>query len=107
MARSPSHFDDAVRILRRLDRGALNRTVHAEIVRRLRELLASDLPRDRDLAVRIAGALEILIEDLVEFLDVPDLGARVLEFLKRRTGQDFGKNKDAWRGWFAKRSKGA
>jgi len=104
MARSQSLFDDAVRILRRLDRGTLNRTAHSEIVRRLRGFLASDLPRDRELAVRLAGELEILIEDVVEFLDVPDLGARVLEFLKRRTGKDFGADKNAWRAHFARRS---
>lgn len=104
MARSQSLFDDAVRILRRLDRGTLNRTAHSEIVRRLRGFLASDLPRDRELAVRLAGELEILIEDVVEFLDVPDLGARVLEFLKRRTGKDFGADKNAWRAYFARRS---
>ena len=104
MARSQAHFADAVRILRRLDRGTLNRTAHSEIVRRLRGFLASDLPRERELAVRLAGALEILIEDVVEFLDVPDLGARVLEFLKRRTGKDFGADKKAWRAFFARRS---
>ncbi|HEU4338628.1 MAG TPA: zf-HC2 domain-containing protein [Planctomycetota bacterium] len=104
MARSQAHFADAVRILRRLDRGTFNRTAHSVIVRRLRELLSSDLPRDRELAVRLAGALEILIEDVVEFLDVPDLGARVLEFLKRRTGKDFGADKNAWRAYFARRS---
>jgi len=106
MARSPANFEDAVRILRRLDRGTLNRTAHSEIVRRLRELLASDLPRDRELAVRLAGELEILIEDVVEFLDVPELGARVLEFLRRRSGKDFGTDKSAWRAWFARRSGG-
>ena len=106
MARSPANFDDAVRILRRLDRGTLNRTAHSEIVRRLRELLASDLPRDRELAVRLAGELEILIEDVVEFLDVPELGARVLEFLRRRSGKDFGQDKGAWRAWFSRRSGG-
>jgi hypothetical protein len=104
MARRPENFDDAVRILRRLDRGTLNRSGHSKIVERLRELLNSDLPKDRDLAIRIAGELEILAEDLVEFLDVPGLGDRVLEFLKRRTGQDFGKDKTAWRGWFGRQS---
>ncbi|HZN61266.1 MAG TPA: zf-HC2 domain-containing protein [Planctomycetota bacterium] len=102
MARSPANFADAVRILRRLDRGTLNRKAHGEIVRRLRELLASDLPRERELAVRLAGELEILLGDVVEFLDVPELGGRVLEFLRRRTGKDFGTDKDAWRAWFAK-----
>ncbi|HKS15917.1 MAG TPA: zf-HC2 domain-containing protein [Planctomycetota bacterium] len=102
MARSPANFDDAVRILRRLDKGTLNRKAHAEIVRRLRELLGSDMPRERELAVRLAGDLEILLADVVEFLDVPDLGARVLEFLKRRTGKDVGTDKKAWRDWFAK-----
>ncbi len=106
MARSEAHFADATRILRRLDRGTLNRTAHAEIVKRLRELLASDLPRERDLAVRIAGELEILLEDVVEFLDVPGLGERVLEFLRRRTGKDFGTDKAAWRAYFARRSEG-
>jgi len=104
MAKSQAHFADAIRILRRLDRGTLNRTAHSEIVRRLRGFLSSDLPRDRELAVRLAGALEILIEDVVEFLDVPDLGARVLEFLKRRTGKDFGADKNAWRAFLARRS---
>jgi hypothetical protein len=104
MARSSANYPDAIRILRRLDRGALNRKGHAEIVRRLRELLSSGLPRDRELAVRVAGELEILLEDVVEFLDVPDLGGRVLDFLRRRTGQDFGTDKNAWRDWFARQT---
>lgn len=104
MARSPSVFADAIRILRRLDRGTLNRKAHSEIVGRLRQLLASDLPRERELAVRIAGELEILMEDLVEFLDVPELGARVLEFLRRHTNRDFGTDKARWRAWFAQQS---
>jgi hypothetical protein len=104
MARSTANYPDAIRILRRLDRGALNRKAHSEIVRRLRELLSSGLPRDRELAVRVAGELEILLEDVVEFLDVPDLGGRVLEFLRRRTGQDFGTDKNAWRDWFARQT---
>lgn len=104
MARSPANFGDAIRILRRLDRGTLNRKAHAEIVRRLRELLGSDLPRERELAVRVAGELEILTEDVVEFLDVPELGARVIEFLRRRTGKDFGMDKGAWRAWFARQT---
>jgi hypothetical protein len=104
MARSPANFGDAIRILRRLDRGTLNRKAHAEIVRRLRELLGSDLPRERELAVRVAGELEILTEDVVEFLDVPELGARVIEFLRRRTGKDFGMDKSAWRAWFARQT---
>ena len=103
MARSSTHEADAIRILRRIDRGTLNRKGHSEIVRRLRELLASDSARDRQLAVRLAGELEILIEDVVEFLDVPGLDQQVLEFLKRRTGKDFGRDKDAWRAWFARR----
>jgi hypothetical protein len=102
MARSEALFPDAARILRRLDRGTLNRKAHSAIVRRLRELLASDMPRDRGLAVRLAGELEILLEDVVEFIDVPDLGARVLEFLRRRTGKDFGTDKAAWRAWLAR-----
>jgi len=106
MARSEALFADAARILRRLDRGTLNRTAHSVIVRRLRELLASDMPRNRELAVRLAGELEILLEDVVEFIDVPDLGARVLEFLRRRTGKDFGTDKKAWREWLARRSGG-
>jgi hypothetical protein len=104
MARSSANYADAIRILRRLDQGALNRKAHGEIVRRLREMLSSDLPRDRELAVRVAGELEILVEDVVEFLEVPDLGGRVLEFLKRQTGQDFGKDKNAWRAWFARQT---
>jgi anti-sigma factor RsiW len=104
MARSERLFPDALRILKRLDRGALNRSGHAEIVRRLREMLASDLPREREAGFRIARELEILLEDIVEFLDVPALGPQALEFLRRRTGQDFGTDKAAWRAWFARKS---
>jgi len=104
MARSERLFADAVRILKRLDRGTLNRSGHAEIVRRLREMLSSDLPREREAGFRIARELEILLEDVVEFLDVPALGPQVLDFLRRRTGQKFGPDKAAWRAWFARKS---
>lgn len=104
MAKSSRLFADAVRVLRKLDRGGLNRTAHGEIVRRVRELLSSDMPQDRELGVRLVGALEILVVDVVEFLDVPDLAPQVLEFLRRRTSQDFGTDKKAWRAWFARKT---
>ncbi|HTF56310.1 MAG TPA: zf-HC2 domain-containing protein [Planctomycetota bacterium] len=104
MARSERLFPDALRILKRLDRGTLNRSGHGEIVRRLRELLASDLPREREVGFRIARELEILLEDIVEFLDVPALAPQAREFLRRRTGRDFGTDKAAWRAWFARKS---
>jgi hypothetical protein len=34
---------------------------------------------------------------------VPELGDRALEFLRKRTGQDFGKDRKAWRSWFESR----
>ncbi|MBI4565206.1 MAG: zf-HC2 domain-containing protein [Planctomycetes bacterium] len=95
---------EALRILRKIDRRGLNGPAHADIVRRVRGLLASEVEGDRRAGLRIVAALEVLEEDVIEFLDVPGLREAALDFLRRRAGQDFGADKEAWRAYFARRS---
>lgn len=102
LARHESSFADAVKILRRIDRGGFG-SAHKEIVRRLRELMASDLPADQVAGFRVVQAMEILEGDVVEFLDVPPLRDEARKFLKSRTGKDYGFDKEAWARHFAAR----
>ncbi len=102
LARHPSTWAAALDLLRKMDRGGLG-AAHKEIVRRMRGLLASDLPPERELGFRLAAELDMLEEDVVEFLDVPSLRDQALDFLKRRTGKDFGTDKEAWNRHFSGR----
>jgi anti-sigma factor RsiW len=100
LAKSEKTADEAVRILRKLDKDAVNRAAHDAIVRSLRELFTSGQESSIRAGFRIAERLELLVGDVVEFLDVPELGDRALEFLKKQSGRDFGRDKPAWRGYF-------
>lgn len=97
LARSDRTFDEAAQILKKLSKDGVNRSAHNEIVRSLKEMFGSGQEPAIRAAFRVAERLELLIEDVVEFLDVPDLGDRALDFLKQRTGQDFGRDKAKWR----------
>jgi anti-sigma factor RsiW len=103
LARSEKTADEALRILKKLDRGGTNREAHEEIVRQVGELFASGQEAQITTGFRIVEGLRLLVEDVVEFLDVPELGDRALEFLRGQTGRDFGKDKDAWRRYFRSR----
>lgn len=103
LARSERTAPEALGILSKLDREGFNREAHAEIVRQLRGLLASGQEGEIRTAFRVLERLEMMEADVIEFLDVPDLGGRALEFLRRRTGKDFGVDKAAWRSWFESR----
>jgi hypothetical protein len=103
LARSEKTAGEALRILKKLDRGGTNREAHDEIVRQVGELFASGQEGPITAGFRIVEGLRLLVEDVVEFLDVPELGDRALEFLRDQTGRDFGRDKDAWRRYFRSR----
>ncbi len=100
LAKSEKTADEAIRILKKLDKEGVNRAAHDAIVKGLKDLFSSGQEPSIRAGFRIVERLELLMEDVVEFLDVPDLGDRALEFLKKETGKDFGHDKDAWRRYF-------
>jgi hypothetical protein len=100
LARSDRTFGEAISILQKLDREAVNRAAHDEIVRHLKEMFTSGQEATIRAGFRIAEKLELVVSDVIEFLDVPELGDRAHEFLKKNSGRDFGRDKDAWRGYY-------
>lgn len=102
LARSPRTRDDAVHVLRKLHRGGLNRRAVDGITLRIREMLGSgEADRAVALEVLLGAGLRFPMSDVVELLDAPVLGEKAHEFLKGRTGRDFGRDKAKWREFVA------
>jgi hypothetical protein len=87
----------ALDVLRRLNR--LDRAAHRKIVESVVTLLRSQNVRIQGLALDIVRELEIEfpLSSIVDLLDSPELGGQALRTLREATGQDFGRDKDAWR----------
>ena len=78
----------------------MKRAAHGEIVRWLKDLFTSGQEASIRAGFKIAEKLELVVSDVIEFLDVPELGDRAHEFLKKNSGRDFGRDKEAWKGYY-------
>ncbi len=102
LLRSPRTRDEAVRILRKLHKGGLNRAAHQAIVQRVKTLLASPVPADQELALEMVRLFDVkfLLPDLADLLEAPVIGEKAHGFLKEQTKKDFGRDRKAWKAFF-------
>ncbi len=96
----------AMDILQKLHR--LDRESRKEIVGSVVTLLKHPNPKVQALALDIVKELDIEfpLGALVDLLDSPDLGDEALKVLRRATGKDLGKDREAWRKAVAMMEKG-
>ena len=94
--------DEAVYLLRRIDRSGLNRDARDRIVERIVELLNHEDLKVQKIGLDLIGELEIEfpVRSLVKFLEHPQLKERALETLKRVTGKDFAYDMEKWNSYF-------
>ena len=87
----------ALDVLRRLNR--MHREAQEKVVDAVVSLLKSDNPKVQSLALEIIRELDVefSLSAVVDLLDSPDLGDEARRFLREQTGEDHGKDKDAWR----------
>ena len=87
----------AMDILQRLNR--MHREAQEKVVDAVVSLLKSDNPKVQSLALEIIRDLDVefSLSAVVDLLDSPDLGDEARRFLREQTGEDHGKDKDAWR----------
>ncbi len=86
----------AVGVLRRLH--LLNREAEDEIVRSVVTLLMSTNPKVQKHALDIVRELDLKfpLTAIVDLIDSPDVGEEALRVLKERTGEDHGRDREAW-----------
>lgn len=96
----------ALGVLRKLHR--LNERAQGRIVESVVTLLMSDNPRVQKLALAIVKELEIEfpLSAVVELLDSPELGDEALKILRKASGKDLGKDKEAWKKALSPRKEG-
>ncbi len=87
----------AMGVLRRLYR--LNPEAQGKLVDSVVQLLKMPNPRVQKLALDIVKELRIRfpLSAIVDLLDSPDVGDEALRILRRATGKDLGRDKEAWR----------
>ncbi len=105
LMRSSKTREDGLMVLRKLHKGGLNRQAAYAMVDRVKGLLASPSPRDQELGLEVLKTVGVKfpLPDLVDLLDVPELGDKAYEFLKQQTNKDYGRDKKAWAEYFGRR----
>jgi len=105
LLRSSKTREDGFSVLRKLHKGGLNRQAAYAMVDRVKGLLASPSPKDQELGLEVLRTVGVKfpLPDLVDLLDVPELGDKAYEFLKQQTNKDYGRDKKAWAEYFGRR----
>jgi hypothetical protein len=87
----------AMDVLKRLNR--LDALARGKVLESVVTLLHSDNPKVQKLALDIVNELGIRfpLSEIVDLLDSPELGDAALQFLRKQTGKDFGKDQGAWK----------